>query len=87
MFHPKVRTFTEEVKKVAPSRLETRICTVRIQRKGYRTRINWWMDAVAVAKLKKFHEDFGTPILPAKAGWLRKNVHGEEEGGAETRAN
>lgn len=41
------------------------------------------MDAVAVAKLKKFREDFETPILPAKAGWLRKNVHGEGEGEGE----
>lgn len=45
------------------------------------------MDAVAAAKLRKFREDFETPILPAKAGWLRKNVHGEGEGGVETRAN
>lgn len=39
------------------------------------------MDAVVVTKLKKFREDFETPILPAKAGWLRKNVHGEGEEG------
>lgn len=39
------------------------------------------MDAVVVTKLKKFREDFETAILPAKAGWLRKNVHGEGEEG------